>query len=900
MKRLLLLLLCALFALTKSRPGTAAETQPALKVKLSVASDFSVVVTPDFGSEKDAYWCVGSMVDKKQPWILLRHKVPVQLGPFGTSSEHLAVGQMLAEGAVFQCIKATREPPIWHKLDIDRDALSAGGSFIAPDGLISPSLEWVGLASMWGGRLLPYFAGYAHCEITAPAPAKPGAQPCTATLADGKIRITPNDPKQVVQQVTLFRAPTKGSLDRTKGPQIRLNVVECELTVRGAAPTEGIVAGASLQRVTITSPNGQCSKSITSLEVEGKAIGVDYRDPMGPTLRNVPASILSGARRGKAFFNGTPVGAVAMDVVSAIAGKGTAYVRYNVEPQHDPHGLFSAASGSAARVSESDPASLPVAVVDPGGAAEPARSKLTNSIINTIELNAGSMALMPAAGFNIEPAPDATCEGTELATQYAWVLASNSWGGDVEPTTCAQTEAKDRKPKVGAPASPSRCVLQDGLQRLSFRALGRHADKLSVTVQLIEQSRLKRSEVSRQRSKVASSAATDKNPAQTCGSPDDKKRGTTCRPAANPNEEPSRALENGNDKDECVREKLVLETSLDLAGGAVRESVPLPIRTALVVDCAGAFESEKGKPFTRWIGDGEMRSIDENDVRNGLCSIRFRPTCREGESPDAHGCRIDRGLDALYGPQVIVVNVSRGTTPAAPAVYSLPSPDSGESSVVRVPLPKPNTESSDGVYTVEVQMRAQPLADVRYRSTVREKLVADGVAAENRDLKMVAQLRPRGTFGWSWRPFGDSFRSYVTVPVQITGVRFPASPRDLRTSRDPLAYQLMTPKVGLLAVLEPWSYDSGENPTALNMGLATGFQFFQIGEGTVATSYLLGVQATLPLEYSGTTPSRFKSQLGTSLTGGIFWELDLRDGLVGGNHLLVSLGLNFATVFSGN
>jgi hypothetical protein len=249
----------------------------------------------------------------------------------------------------------------------------------------------------------------------------------------------------------------------------------------------------------------------------------------------------------------------------------------------------------------------------------------------------------------------------------------------------------------------------------------------------------------------------------------------------------------------------------------------------------------------------------------------------------------------------VVLKVSRGASQDALAVYSLPAPDTEEAGRARLVLPKPtDTGVSEGVYFVEAQVRAQPRADVTYRAAFKDKLANADLTAENRDLRMAAQLRPRGVFGWSWRPLGESFRSFVTLPVQVTGARFPASPRDLRTSRDPLAYQILTPKVGLLAVVEPWDYDAGENPTALNVGLATGFQFFQIAEGTVSTSYLFGLQATLPLIHANNVPSStFSSQIGTALTLGLFWEVDLRDGISRGNHLMLSLGLNVLSLFSG-
>ncbi|MBK8256867.1 MAG: hypothetical protein IPK82_29870 [Polyangiaceae bacterium] len=810
----------------------------------------------------------------------------IRTAPFDTSPERQLLLALLQSPKMIVC--ASEDGTSSGRLQVDTsktDQLYKSTKYFAPDPILSPELNWTGPGSLWNGYFSALLSNVSNCEITKPS----GNKACSYQTSGGVVRVIPADAARTVQEVKL-------TMD--KGATVTLRVAECKIDVQPFGPVAGVVAGATAQQVLLSAKPSSCPKSVDSFSVDGIRIRVEETPSGRFVLRGIPATLPTGNRSGKAFFGVTPIAEVNVVVVPPVTVAPGAWVYYNVRTTDDPHGLFAKAGGPAALSDPGVALSLPFAVVDPTTLT--AEKNGDTSIFNTVTLKSESVAGATDPSFDRKP-PAAACVGDERVRAFGWTLASHSWGEDARLEVCS--------------AGSARCVLDQGLQRMKYRVNRARPDKWTATFQLVLQTHRAETVARRlayeEALKLQNASAPDLAPPsktqdQKSPKPDNKKNEdgekNEVADADVSGGDNSQNSADGNKEETCHSEEPILELSVDLAAGARRESVPLPIRDALVVECDGAFEVKKGNVYTKWIGDGEMRSIQEEDVRNGLCRMRVRPACEPGQTPASHSCRVKTHADGLYGPQVLVLSVSRAGSQEAVAVYSLPAIDTPEATRARFVLPKPpDTNVDAGVYYVVAEIREQPRADVQYRSTLRERLIAATVTSENRDLKMMAQLRPRGTFGWSMQPFGQSFRSYVTLPVQVTGVRFPASPRDLRTSRDPLAYQLMTPKLGVMAVIEPWDYDSGENPTAANFGLSTGFHFFQIGEGTVATSYLLGIQATLPLIHSNNVPaSRFSSQVGTALTTGLYWELDLRDGITRGNHVLFSVGLNVATVFSGN
>jgi hypothetical protein len=134
------------------------------------------------------------------------------------------------------------------------------------------------------------------------------------------------------------------------------------------------------------------------------------------------------------------------------------------------------------------------------------------------------------------------------------------------------------------------------------------------------------------------------------------------------------------------------------------------------------------------------------------------------------------------------------------------------------------------------------------------------------------------------------------VPIEISGLRFPAASVDLKSTSDSEVIQLVNPRTGLLLTVEPWDYDKANHPWPVPLRLQTGFHMFQIAQGKPAFSYLLGVSGALPLFDAKSTQAQTTASLG------LFYELDLREinsdfnfGRQG--HFLISLGFNVLSLF---
>src|SRR5690606_2453330 len=127
-----------------------------------------------------------------------------------------------------------------------------------------------------------------------------------------------------------------------------------------------------------------------------------------------------------------------------------------------------------------------------------------------------------------------------------------------------------------------------------------------------------------------------------------------------------------------------------------------------------------------------------------------------------------------------------------------------------------------------------------------------------------------------------------TAGTTLTGLRFPANTNTVPSSDSPTRYQLISPKLGLLLVLEPWDYVNASNRLIGNPSLAFGFDFFQFSSGQAEVSTLLGPQFQIPLLRDET------GQLGAAFGMGLFWENDLR----GGNYFTTRFNLNIGSLFS--
>jgi hypothetical protein len=160
---------------------------------------------------------------------------------------------------------------------------------------------------------------------------------------------------------------------------------------------------------------------------------------------------------------------------------------------------------------------------------------------------------------------------------------------------------------------------------------------------------------------------------------------------------------------------------------------------------------------------------------------------------------------------------------------------------------------------------------------------------------VVARLRPRGRFGIASKRLGSfGVRVYLTIPVNVLGLRARASGIDLENSQANPNVQLAMLETGLLFVVEPWSYLRARNWSPVPFYFAGGLTFstLDVDKGIVDPHLLLGGGLSLPV-VSGA------SQLDTSLTLGLYWNVDLRRShpFTEGNHALVMLGTNAFSLF---
>ncbi|HKA88110.1 MAG TPA: hypothetical protein VKE22_10605 [Haliangiales bacterium] len=301
-----------------------------------------------------------------------------------------------------------------------------------------------------------------------------------------------------------------------------------------------------------------------------------------------------------------------------------------------------------------------------------------------------------------------------------------------------------------------------------------------------------------------------------------------------------------------------LDVPVKLAEGARYESVPAPIRDSLDIVCAG--DSQRSVPADA------TRAVDDEAIGASKCKVRLIPKSRLAD-PSA----------AVYGPQVIQVTVHRdGATKDGSTSWSFnPGADAPP-----ITLPKPEgDENAHGVYDVTVRVDAKAKGLV-YRP---------GSDAFLDDTQYIfhARLRPRGPFGYR-----APIRTFVTIPLNITGVRFPANASQLRSSSDAVSYQAVTLQTGVLVGIEPWNYDDGKNKWSLPIRFLGGLNLLDVKNGHFVPSSVLGLSIAMPLIES-------PQQLGTSIALGFFWEIDLTSPtpLAYGHRFLVTFGFNVFSLF---
>jgi hypothetical protein len=182
--------------------------------------------------------------------------------------------------------------------------------------------------------------------------------------------------------------------------------------------------------------------------------------------------------------------------------------------------------------------------------------------------------------------------------------------------------------------------------------------------------------------------------------------------------------------------------------------------------------------------------------------------------------------------------------------------------------------SGEGTFDVTIA-RTPDTSGAVYRKTRLTDPFQDSITFQ-------AKIRLRGTNG-----FAHPFRIFATVPVNLAGIRFPASAAGLTKSSSTTVYEAFTLTAGILAAVEPWNYQLGRTLYPLSVRFETGFNLVTITSATFTPTYVLGASVNFPLVES-------PASVGTSLAVGTFWEVDLRerDPFKGGSHFTVTLGLN--------
>lgn len=307
-----------------------------------------------------------------------------------------------------------------------------------------------------------------------------------------------------------------------------------------------------------------------------------------------------------------------------------------------------------------------------------------------------------------------------------------------------------------------------------------------------------------------------------------------------------------------------LVASVDLAAGAAVATAPLPLAPALAVSC----------PRSRAAAmNNTLIAVPEKELRMGECVLVL--------DQGRFASRLQR-MRPLYGPQTVTVSVHHpGAEADGEATWTI-DPASIET-IVSIPLPLPDRDQMNlEPYIVKAVVTTGASAATLPNTPTRGGAATDGYT-------FAARIRSRGEYGL-WSPM----RVFATIPVDITGLRFPANPRDLKSSSDSTVYQATQLRTGLLFGAEPWDYAANGSLWAIPVRALAGFYFFDLSNVTFTPSAVAGVSATVPLVQG-------PSQLGTTLGLGAFYEFDLKDSkpLRTGHRFLISFGFNVFALSSG-
>jgi|GEM_PF-2948375 len=236
---------------------------------------------------------------------------------------------------------------------------------------------------------------------------------------------------------------------------------------------------------------------------------------------------------------------------------------------------------------------------------------------------------------------------------------------------------------------------------------------------------------------------------------------------------------------------------------------------------------------------------------------------------------------SLAGRQDLIVTVSRTGAQSKSFLWVLDNPTVQN----EVALPALDTSNASGPYMIEAKLNGALPPNVVRRPNESATTTAQ-VVIDPDDLRFLAYLRPRGKGALpNWA------RVFITIPFDAIAVRFPARPSELPDSTTMTEAQLVAPRMGLAAVLEPWDFNVGRNAWAIPIRFEVGSYLFSTDHG-FDPAFFGGAKVALPL--LDLPDGVAKDQLNTDVTIGFFVEKPFD---YPGAHFLVTTGLDILSIF---
>lgn len=327
----------------------------------------------------------------------------------------------------------------------------------------------------------------------------------------------------------------------------------------------------------------------------------------------------------------------------------------------------------------------------------------------------------------------------------------------------------------------------------------------------------------------------------------------------------------------------LLQFHVQVASSVADESVPMDTRPVTQLECKAG--SVAPRDIAR---HNETVGVDKTAAQNGQCRLVV-DLCNQEASrlvdrgPQRLRVRVRREKDSRETTDNIVLPFPRDLAVEEERLEAAKRDSASTStknnkqaqdgswkkscrSVHYLTLPG-NTESTDAVYSVTVSHAEE--SETYHRRSIGKD-----------DYPFEARIRMRGTYG-----FDTAVRVFVTVPVNFTGVRFPANPPELSSSSDSRFAQLATPSAGVLVGFEPWDYRFARSSLPIPLRPQAGFHVVDVTERRRGFALLAGTTATVPGLEAGDL----------SVNLGVFYENDLREThpLLTGHRLLFTTSVNF-------